>query len=131
MDNWGGGVWLQTGSGRGILIFGRKGLGDNCYGPAESCSGDPCSPYQGYHAYPYQPQILFYDPEELTEVMAGTKEPWEVLPYAIHSPEDEMVVGECAILGAAALDRERGLLYVTEQEAGPWGETVVHVWQVE
>jgi hypothetical protein len=131
MDNWGGGVWLQTGSGRGILIFGRKGLGDNCYGPAESCSGDPCSPYQGYHAYPYQPQILFYDPEELTEVMAGTREPWEVLPYAIHSPEDEMVGGECAILGAAALDRERGLLYVTEQEAGPWGETVVHVWQVE
>jgi hypothetical protein len=42
-----------------------------------------------------------------------------------------MVGGECAILGAAALDRERGLLYVTEQEAGPWGETVVHVWQVE
>jgi len=42
-----------------------------------------------------------------------------------------MLGGECATLGAAAYDRERGLLYVAEQEAGSSGETVVHVWQVE
>jgi hypothetical protein len=131
MDYWGGGAWVQTGSRRGILIFGRKGLGDNCYGSTQTCGADPCAPSSGYHAYPYEPQILFYDPEALKEVRAGTREPWEVLPYAVHSPTDEMLGGECARLGAAALDRERGFLYVAEQEAGTSGETVVHVWRVQ
>mgnify|MGYP001123021462 CR=1 FL=1 len=130
-DSWGGGAWLEADSGTGILIFGRKGLGDNCYDTAEACGGDPCSIYRGYHAYPYEPQILFYDPEELTEVVAGTKEPEDVLPHAAYSPTDEVIGGECALLGAAAHDRERGLIYVAEQQAGPWGETVVHVWHVE
>jgi hypothetical protein len=130
-DAWGGGVWLETESQRAILIVGQKGLGDNCYGSAEACGGDPCSPYQGYHAHPYEPRILFYDPQELQAVRAGTKEPWEVLPYATLTPTDEVFGGACAALGAATHDRERGLIYVAEQEAGPCGETVIHVWQVE
>jgi hypothetical protein len=130
MDNWGGGAWVQTADKSGVLIFGRKGLGDNCYGTPEECSGDPCVASKGYHAYPYEPQILFYDPDELREVMAGTREPWEVIPYEVYSPVNEVIDQECAILGAAAYDQERGLIYVTEQEAGSWGETVVHVWEV-
>lgn len=130
-DDWGGGAWVESSAGAAILIFGRVGLGDNCYGPAERCRGDPCSPSSGYHAYPYEPQILFYDPAALAEVAAGTREPWEVLPYAVYRPMDEALDQECALLGAAAHDRKRGLLYVAEQEVGPWGETVVHVWQVE
>ena len=130
MDNWGGGVWVQTATGSAVLIFGRKGLGDNCYGTPEHCGGDPCEVYKGYHAYPYEPQILFYDPEELREVRAGTRELWEVLPYEVYSPVDEVFDQECATFGAVAYDQERGLIYVTEQEAGPWGETVVHVWKV-
>ena len=129
-DDWGGGAWVQTAGKSGILIFGRKGLGDNCYGTTEECGGDPCDMSKGYHAYPYEPQILFYDPEELKEVIAGTREPWEVVPYEIYSPVNEVIDQECAILGAAAYDQARGLIYVTEQEAGPWGETVVHVWEV-
>jgi hypothetical protein len=130
MDNWGGGAWVQTPYRTGILILGRKGLGDNCYGSTEVCGEDPCAPSTGYHAYPYEPQILFYDPEELTQVLAGTREPWEVLPYAIHTVE-EVFDSECALLGAAAHDPARGLIYATEQEAGPWGETAVHVWRVD
>ena len=130
MDNWGGGAWVQTAGKSGILIFGRKGLGDNCYGTPEECGGDPCVASKGYHAYPYEPQILFYDPGELEEVIAGTREPWEVVPYEVYSSVNEVIDQECAILGAAAYDQERGLIYVTEQEAGPWGETVVHVWRV-
>jgi hypothetical protein len=105
-------------------------LGDNCYGPPEACGGDRCNPYQGYHAYPYQPQILFYNPAEVKEVLAGTRQPWEVVPYQVYAPLDRVLQPECAVLGAAAYDGERGLLYVAEQAAGPWGETVVHVWQV-
>ena len=127
-DIWGGGAWVEAGGRSAILVFGRKALGDNCYG-GQSC-GDPCDPSKGYHAYPYEPQILFYDPEDLREVIAGTREPWEVLPYEVHSPTNEVLHPECAIFGAVACDGKRGLLYATEQTAGPWGETVVHVWRV-
>ncbi len=48
----------------------------------------PATPYKGYHAYPYEPQILFYDPEEVKEVVAGTRQPWEVIPCAVYSPVD-------------------------------------------
>jgi hypothetical protein len=130
-DDWGGGAWIEMAGRAAILIVGRKGLGENCYGSPETCGGDACNPYQGYHAYPYQPQILFYDPAELTAVVAGTRQPWEVVPYAVYNPLDRVLRPECATLGAAAYDRARGLLYVTEEEAGPWGETVVHVWQME
>jgi hypothetical protein len=130
MDNWGGGAWAQTPDESGILIVGRKGLGDNCYGSTDLCGEDPCAPSSGYHAYPYEPQILFYDPEDLREVVAGTRDPWEVLPYAVHTVE-EVFEPQCAVLGAAAYDRERGFVYVSKGEAGPWGKTAVHVWHVQ
>ena len=95
------------------------------------CGDDPCATSSGYHAYPYEPRILFYDPEELQAVLAGAQEPWEVLPYETYNPADVVIGGECNFLGAAAYDRERNFVYVTEREAGPFGETVVHVWQVE
>jgi hypothetical protein len=129
MDNWGGGAWVQTADKTGILIVGRKGLGDNCYGSTELCGEDPCAPSSGYHAYPYQPQILFYDPQDLTEALAGSRDPWEGLPYAVHTV-GEAFEPQCAVLGAAAHDAERGLIYVTERQAGPWGETAVHVWEI-
>ena len=129
-DSWGGGAWVQTTNRSGVLVFGRKGLGDNCYGTQAECGGDPCDMYKGYHAYPYEPQILFYDRAQLAEVVAGTREPWEVLPYEVYSPADEVLDQECATFGAVAYDQERRLIYATEQEAGPSGETVVHVWSV-
>jgi hypothetical protein len=130
-DNWGGGAWVEAEDGSGVLIVGRKALGENCYGTQADCRGDPCDAYKGYHAYPYEPQILFYDPDDLSAVIAGTWDPWEVLPYAVYSPAQEVFDRDCAVLGAAAYDPERDLLYVAEQEAGPWGETAVHVWTVE
>jgi len=130
-DLWGGGAWVEGSNGSGVLIVGRKGLGPNCYGTAAACGGDACVPSKGYHAYPYEPQILFYDREELREVAAGSREPWSVLPYETYSPVAQVFDPACAKLGAAAYDRARGLLYVTEQTAGLWGETAVHVWRVE
>jgi hypothetical protein len=130
-DAWGGGAWVQTEQKTGVLLVGRKGLGDNCYGTSDQCGGDACDPYRGYHAYPYEPQMLFYDPEDLREVATGIQQPWEVVPYTVYSPGTEVMDRACSILGAAAYDQQRGLLYVTEQEAGPWGESVVHVWQVD
>ena len=36
--------------------------------------------YKGFHAYPYQTQILFYDPEKIKEVLEEARSPWTVLP---------------------------------------------------
>lgn len=129
-DHWEGGAWIEIQEKSAVLIFGRKGLGDNCYGNQEDCGGDPCDYSKGYHAYPYEPQILFYDPNKFKDVISGTKEPWELMPYEVLSPENRFFSGECATLGAAAYDQERALIYVPEQEAGNDGETAVHVWKV-
>ncbi len=128
-DRWSGGAWIETPVRHGILIFGRKGLGPSCYGTAEACGGDPCDPYKGYHAYPYLPQILFYDPGQLVEALRGFREPWEVVPYATQ-PVTHVFGGECASLGGVAYDEARGLLYVAELEVGGDGETVIHVWAI-
>jgi len=96
----------------------------------EGCGEDPCNPDKGYHAYPYEPWILFYDPEELRQAAAGRRDPWETLPYAVFRPTEELFNPECGVFGAVVQDRERGIIYATEQMAGPWGETAVHVWTI-
>jgi hypothetical protein len=130
-DNWTGGAWVERDGKSAILIFGRKGLGESCYGTQEECSGDPCDMYKGYHAYPYEPQVLFYDQEEFKAVVAGTKNPWEVLPYEVYRPASRVFDADCGQFGAVAYDQERGFIYATEQTAGPSDETIVHVWKVD
>ena len=129
-DNWSGGAWVGAGTNSAILIFGRKGVGDNCYGEQAECSNDPCNMYKGYHAYPYEPQILFYDPEDINDVIAGSKDPWTVLPYEVYNPQDVMFDPDCGVLGAVAYDETRGLIYAVEQIAGESGEPAVNVWNV-
>lgn len=136
-DTWAGGAWIETPELHGILIFGLKGLGDTCYGtPGDpdypDCNVVPaCNPYQGYHSDPYEPWVLFYDPDEIAEVAAGARDPWSVQPYAHHFPQGQVFDPACGILGAAALDRDRDLIYVVEQTGDAfWGTTVIHVWQV-
>lgn len=130
-DNWSGGAWIESGDEGAILIFGRKGVGDNCYGTQAECSDDPCNMYKGYHAYPYEPRILFYDPADIQAVAAGSREPWTVLPYATDNPAEVMFNPECGVLGPAAYDSKEGILYVVEQDADGSGGSAVHVWQVE
>jgi hypothetical protein len=130
-DQWGGGAWIDSGGGQAVVIVGLKGLGDNCYGdPGVECPTPACEPSRGYHSDPYEPQMLFYDPADLADVAAGLRDPWSVRPAAVHRPTSEVFDPDCGFLSAAAYDRDRGLLYVAEQTAGPWGETAIHVWQV-
>ena len=70
-----------------VLFFGRHGTGEFCYGGGDEC-GDPISPYQGTHAYPYVHQIWAYDANDLFRVANGELEPWEVLPYAVWQLND-------------------------------------------
>ncbi len=132
VDAWNGGAWLESSDKAAVLIVGMKGQGPNCYGTQEECGGDPCRPSKGYHGYPYDPQILFYSPKDFVEVLNGNQDPWTVLPQEIYSAAD-VVLGNsaCAELGSAAYDSERKILYITEQNAGSFGETVVHVWEIK
>lgn len=131
-DDWGGGAWIPNGTESTVLIFGIKGLGDNCYGiPGEDCPENPCSDSKGWHSPPYEPQILFYDGAELLDAAAGNRDPWAVYPYEIARPAIHMFNPECASLNAVAYDEANQRLYVTERQAGPWGETAVHVWSVD
>jgi hypothetical protein len=130
-DDWGGAAWVESGGRHGLVVFGLKGLGSNCYGdPGVECPAPACDPYRGWHSDPYQPRALLYDPAELAEVAAGTREPWEVLPYASIDLTPWVIDPACAHLRGVAFDRASGLIYVAESEAGADGQTVVHVWQV-
>lgn len=131
-DNWGGGAWIDKDGRAAVLIFGRKGLGNNCYGvPGEDCPASLCSTDKGWHSDPYEGQILFYNPDELRAVVQGSRQPWEVQPYAVHRPAAQMFKPNCGIFRAVAYDAQRGLIYVTEGNAGSFGATAVHVWRVE
>ena len=131
-DDWGGGAWVESGGMTAVLIFGRKGLGDNCYGiPGEDCPSSLCTTSKGWNSDPYEPQILFYDPAELAAVATGDRDPWDVAPYAVFRPVPEVFDADCAIFGSVAYDEENQLIYVTESGAGEFGATAVHVWQVD
>ena len=85
---------------------------------------------RGYHSDPYEPRVLFYDPGEVLEIVAGTREPWNIQPYTYFSPVNDVFDPECGFLSAVAFDRAHGLIYVAEQAAGEWGDTAIHVWRV-
>jgi len=131
-DRWGGGAWVESGGKTAVLIFGQKGLGANCYGtPGADCPPSLCTAYQGWQADPYEAQILFYQPSLLAEVAAGSRQPWEALPYTIFRPGETLFNPTCGVLQAVAYDVTNQLIYVTESDAGPFGATAVHVWQVD
>ncbi len=109
------------------------------------CAGAPVEEEsRGWWASRFDAVLLFYDTSDLSAVAAGTMEPWEPQPYASLDVDSSLLLPDpppdVAVymgsgpqrqyrLGAAAFDRERGLLYVLE----PFGhayEPVVHVWRV-
>ncbi len=118
------GVAFPPGS-RSVLFIGRHGTGDFCYGTGAAC-GDPVSPYQGTHAYPYVHQVWAYDALDLLAVREGDLQPWEVRPYMIWQL-DEMDSSGSASVSGAAFDPASGRLYVTENYGE---EPIVHVFQI-
>jgi hypothetical protein len=90
-----GGMVFPTNS-RSVLFFGRLGTGQYCYGPGTADpqkSGqpdgeggtfcyDPSGAAKGGHAYPYVYKVWAYDANDLAQVKAGTKRPWDIVPYS-------------------------------------------------
>jgi hypothetical protein len=106
--------------------------------------GQDCVSNRGWWTTRFDAQFILYDPADLARVAAGEIEAWEPQPYAVLDvdehlylapPEwDEVEVGwgdqRRVRLGAAAYDRNNGLLYVLELYADD-AKPVVHVWKTQ
>jgi hypothetical protein len=130
-DEWTGGTWLTVGGKSAVIIVGRKSLGETYYGDGRPSDSEKS---RGYHCDQYEPQFLFYNPDDLAQVAKGQKQPWEVLPYAILRPTQYFWPEPAWHLGEAAFDRARGLLYVVQRYAdnqdGRNAFPLIHVFSI-
>jgi hypothetical protein len=180
-DEWEGGAWLTTPSGKTAVLFaGTKSNGtkywygyrnpagaglacvdahitdfptcrmaDGSACPAEDFEGccnaeeGSCISQRGWWSTHFDAELIFYDPDDLAGVAAGTMDPWEPQPYAMLDIDDRLffnpagtdvdMIGEGDQrrfrIGDVSYDRANGLLYVLEQFADG-AKPVVHVWKV-
>jgi hypothetical protein len=115
---------------RTVLYIGRTGTGPFCYGegtknPAlnglptsdgsEYCY-DPTDDAKGQHGYPYNYQIWAYDMNDLAAVKAGTKNPWDVRPYAVW-PFTLPTTAAQSRIGGVGYDAARQIIYISQMYA--------------
>jgi len=139
-----GGVALVAGT-RTALFFGSNGAGAFCYGPGTDDSRlagrpdgsggnycyDPIDLSKGPHAYPYTFQIWAYDLNDFAAVKAGTRQPWEIRPYAVWPLPLPFPYG--VTLGGVGYDARRQIVYLSQLYADRDGEAyrpLIHALQV-
>ena len=140
-DHWRGGAWIKVGRKEGIIICGRKSLGPEYYGEARR---QDCTEDKGYHGTPYEPQMLFYDAEDVLKVADGKLRPWFVEPYirwGSHSRGgglEKYFFDTChARIEGVAFDRANSLLYVIQFGAASISLTdlekypIVHIFKIK
>ena len=141
-----GGVAVIAGT-RTALFIGRTGTGPFCYGHGvddQALAGtyasdgvlncyDPTSRDKGMHAFPYRYQIWAYDLGDFAAVKAGTKQPWDVVPYGVW-PFDLPYPEQSAVrIGGVAYDSKQQMLYVAQMRADKDGfsiRPIVHALKV-
>lgn len=151
-DHWWGGAWLTSDFGESVIFTGTKALGKSWYGfangvvwdyacmedPEIDCPEIPDYPYdnRGFWAEGYQPAILFFDPKDLGRVARGEMAPHEPQPYALldlteywFDPETHVESYKRDLVGAAAFDRENGILYIVER-LGDESKSLIHIFQL-
>ncbi len=130
-DEWSGAVWLTAGSKSAVVFVGTKGTGACWYGN-ENGSCLECD-NRGWWSTGFEGQFIFYDPDDLAKVAAGTMEPWEPQPYASLNIDQYLYHIESTQqkyhLGAAGFDRTRGYLYVFEPYVDE-DKPIIHVWKL-
>ena len=149
-DEWSGGAWLTGGGKAAVILVGTKALGKTWYGFANGVvyptSGDPGEKIPEVPPWPHDQrgwwsediaaQILFYAPDDLAAVARGAKRPWEPQPYAsmnidkyLFDPGFDHARSKRALLGDAAFDRSRGILYLVERRADG-DKSLIHVFRI-
>lgn len=140
-------VIISQRSGRG---YGGDGDWEGCYGTGtadialhgtvktvgEIWCYDPANVgIHGGHSYPYFSQFLLYDANDFLEVKAGTKQYYEVLPYArVELDLPYSSVNPLMDLGGITYDESTGRLYVVQKSTdtiqGGDGFPIVHVFHI-
>ena len=140
-----GGLAIIAGT-RTALYIGRIGSGHNCYGNGTADASlvgsmaadgahycyDPTSNDKGSHAYPYHYQIWAYDLNDFAAVKAGSKQPWDVIPYGVW-PFDFPTTEQSVKIGGVGYDSATQRLYVSQLLAdrdGYANRPIVHVLQI-
>jgi len=131
---------------RTALFVGRNGTGPFCYGngtadqnlvgtlgpDGEVFCYDPGATAKGQHAYPYNYQIWAYDLNDLAAVRAGTKQPWDVVPYGVWP--FALPFAEPAVrIGGVGYDASQQLLYISQMYADQDGygyRPIIHALKV-
>jgi hypothetical protein len=121
------GVVFPTGT-SSVLFIGRHGLGSYCYGDGSACN-DPEVNDKGEHAYPYAYYVWAYDAHDFAAVKAGTKQPWDIRPYATWSLTLPTPDSRGHYIGGVAYDPATGRIFVSQQY-GDGDYPVVHVFTV-
>ncbi|MFN7978432.1 MAG: fibronectin type III domain-containing protein [Vicinamibacterales bacterium] len=134
------GVAFPAGT-RSVLFFGRHGT-THCYGSGTSNPAlngqpdgqggtwcyDPTNSYKGPHGYPYHHQVWAYDANDLLQVKAGLKNPWDLMPYATWALPDIDGGNGTATVRSATYDQATRRWYITTDSGGATPE--VHVYEV-
>lgn len=125
-DLWTGGAWITDGTKSAVVFAGSKCMGEVCYGTGDYCN-DQCNTDKGYHCTPMVPQMVFYDVNDLEQVAAGAKKPWDPQPYGTLNLTELIpgYCGTCTEMQGLAYDRAHGLLYLIQFQ-GDGAKPLIH-----
>lgn len=140
-----GAAWLKINNKQAFVVF---GIGfsryNNEYQSGLMYYGDPIwygSGSKGYNGEPYFMKLMFFDTNDLAAVAAGTKESWEVVPYAKYNLVDhEMRPGAIGPqaqtrkqMGGMTYDKVNNKIYIGETAGGGNNRDmmVVHVYSLQ
>lgn len=146
-DRWYGGAWLTSDNNSAVIIAGVKALGNVWYGYSDGTLETDCmhsSPpglidcsdkgQRGWKADDYEGRIMFYNPDDLADVVNGNIQPYTPQPFAILDVDDYLYHGsdddyEQHRLGGVSFDRANGKLYIFEL-FGDGDKPLIHAWQL-
>ncbi|HLP02861.1 MAG TPA: hypothetical protein VK163_12610, partial [Opitutaceae bacterium] len=132
-----------------VLFFGTAGTGVPRYGlgttnpaldgqpvpdhPGVVYAYDPIDLGKGCHAYPYTAFVWAYRAQDLARVVAGTAQPWGIVPYAIWPFSFPCGFNGDDIVGGAAYDPATNRLFLSHFNAAgsSHDKPVIHVYRLE
>jgi hypothetical protein len=124
-DAYAGGAWLTEG-GKAAVMYARSAHVGGWSYEAGRLGG--CDTVTGPYSWPNDPQLIFYDPNDLAKVAQGQLGSWQPQPYLQIRLMDYLVPSCNASLGAVAYDRSNGLIYISQSGLGD--TPVIHTFQV-
>ncbi len=146
-DQWTGAAWLSAGDNSAVIFVGTKAIGNAWYGYSDGTlwegEGTVVPPWphndRGYWADSIQPQIIFFDPDDLASVANGAMETYAPQPYEtmdlsayFYETAYDYERAKRILTGGAAYDRTNGYIYIVELRIEDDEEkSIVHVFQVE